>query len=90
MAKLQTAEKTRSALDDQGESLVLIRAKIKEVRKNANGGIEQSRAERAQSLLTRKNHKVNKKQVVEAADTGLWRKADGPECAVQKDRRRHR
>eukprot|EP00972_Heterocapsa_arctica_P006022 887179-Heterocapsa_arctica.AAC.1 len=39
MAKLQSAEKALAALDDQEESLELIRAKIKEVRKSANGGV---------------------------------------------------
>eukprot|EP00972_Heterocapsa_arctica_P043437 6411576-Heterocapsa_arctica.AAC.1 len=51
MAKLQSAEKTLAALGDQEESLELIWAKIKEVRKRAKGGEDQSRAEKAQSFL---------------------------------------
>eukprot|EP00972_Heterocapsa_arctica_P108458 15973057-Heterocapsa_arctica.AAC.1 len=48
MAKLQIAEKALSELDDHEDSLAHIRANIKEARKNANGGVEQTRAEKAQ------------------------------------------
>eukprot|EP00972_Heterocapsa_arctica_P045320 6690124-Heterocapsa_arctica.AAC.1 len=75
MAKLQTAEKALSSLENKKESLALIRAQINEVRKKANGGIELSRAEKAQGLLKRKNHKVktNKwlKQQIQACGTKL-------------------
>jgi hypothetical protein len=62
MAKLQLVGKTLSDMGGNEESLVQVRAKIKEARKNTNGGVEQTRAEKAQSLLQRKNDKTKAKK----------------------------
>eukprot|EP00972_Heterocapsa_arctica_P097869 14439967-Heterocapsa_arctica.AAC.1 len=62
MAKLQLVGKTLSDMGGNEESLIQVREKIKEARKNINGGVEQTRAEKAQSLLQRKNKKTKTKK----------------------------
>jgi hypothetical protein len=57
ISKLQVTERTLKELGDQQEALDAVLTKIKELKLQANGGVEQSRAEKAQVLLQAKNDK---------------------------------
>eukprot|EP00972_Heterocapsa_arctica_P023077 3395905-Heterocapsa_arctica.AAC.1 len=58
MAKLQQVEKTLTDMGDAEESIANVRAKMKELRTKANGGVEQTRSQKAQRLLQSKNTKT--------------------------------
>eukprot|EP00972_Heterocapsa_arctica_P089142 13144898-Heterocapsa_arctica.AAC.1 len=62
IAKLQQVEHTLTDMGESEESIANIKAKIKELKVQANGGVEQTRAQKAQSLLQAKNDKDKSKR----------------------------
>eukprot|EP00972_Heterocapsa_arctica_P090411 13336557-Heterocapsa_arctica.AAC.1 len=57
IAKLQQVEHALTDLGESEERIETVRAKIRELKLQANGGIEPTRAQKAQTLLQAKNDK---------------------------------
>eukprot|EP00972_Heterocapsa_arctica_P111716 16427702-Heterocapsa_arctica.AAC.1 len=61
IAKLQQVEHTLTDMGESEKSIANIKTKIKELKVQANGGVEQTRSQKAQSLLHAKNDKDKSK-----------------------------
>jgi chromosome segregation ATPase len=85
ISKLQQAERTLTELGDSEEGVHTVQQKIKELKLELNGGVEQSRTQKAQSLLQSKNDKDKSRKWLRAH---MWELSKELESTNEKWKRK--